>query len=135
MADITITAANVAGTSNSVARLVQAGETMTQGKACYLKSSDQKYWLADANAEATAEVIGVALTPAAADGYFYLQTSGNLIAGGTVAVGQTYVLSETAGGIAVESDIGTGVYVTIIGIGISTTQIALDIQISGITHA
>ena len=66
----------------------------------------------------------------------YLKLEGGTInPGATVAVGQTYVVSATAGGIALESDIGSGVFMSLIGIGISTSQIKLASLNTATAHA
>ena len=52
--------------------------------------------------------------------------------------GQTYVLSVNQGNIAPVSDLATGLYVTSLGIAVSSTQLqntSGGIQASGITHA
>jgi hypothetical protein len=132
MADLTITAANVAlgGTGVSFEK-VQVGEAITQGEPVYKLASDSKYYLADADAEATAEAKGMALTPAAADGYILIQKSGSYNPGATVTVGETYCVSTNAGGVAPIGDLTTGDYVTILGTATATDAILLKISISG----
>lgn len=118
MANLSITAANVAIASLSQVRVVQVGESVTQGQALYLKASDGKYWKADANASAaTAAARGIALSPASTDGYVVLHDRpGDFVnLGATLTAGETYVVSATAGAICPIADLTTGDYVTILG--------------------
>jgi hypothetical protein len=136
MADLSITAANVGATSSSVTSLVQVGETVTQGQPGYRKALDGLYYKADANASsATAEALGVFLTGASTNGYALFCTSGSYLAGATLTVGETYVVSATAGGIAPVADVTTGWYVTILGVASSSSTLALGIFRSGTARA
>ena len=127
MADITVTAANVAATSNTVTSLVQVGESVTQAQPLYLYTTDNKYYKADADVLATSKAAGIALTPASTDGYVLMATDGLVNLGATLTVGQVYVASTTAGGIAPYSDLATGDYVTLLGV--ATTAALLDLQL------
>jgi len=136
MADLSITAANVGVTSGAVIELVQVGESVTQGQPAYKKALDGLYYKADANASsATAAALGVFLTPASTSGYALIVKSGSYLAGATLTVGETYVVSATAGGIAPLSDVTTGWYVTILGVASSASTLALDIVRSGTARA
>lgn len=136
MADLSITAANVGVTSNTVFELVQVGESVTQGQPAYKKALDGLYYKADANASsATAAALGVFLSPASTNGYALIAKSGSILAGATLVVGETYVVSATAGGIAPLADVTTGWYVTILGVASSATTLALDIVRSGTARA
>jgi hypothetical protein len=136
MADLSVTAANVGVTSSAVVELVQVGETVTQGQPGYKKALDGLYYKADANASsATAAALGVFITGASTNGYALLCKSGSYLAGATLTVGETYVVSATAGGIAPLADVTTGWYVTILGVASSATTLALDIVRSGTARA
>lgn len=134
MADLSQTAANVAIAGAGVStRVVQVGEAVTQGQPGYLNSSDVKYYQADADASAaTANVAGVFLTPAAADGYAVIATLGPINVGATLTVGESYYVSDTKGGIKPSSDLATDDYVTLLGIATSTSTLELSIQVSGV---
>lgn len=124
MADISITAANVLAGSDAKKRRVTAGATVTAGAALYRDPADGEYKLADADAEATAGCDGIALT-GGADGQPIIvavpSLGGTINLGATLAVGQTYVVSTTAGGIAPISDMATGDFTSIIGVATSTS--------------
>lgn len=136
MANLSQTAANVAiGSAITRTRVVQAGETIAQGQPVYLKTSDSKYWKADANASAdTAKAVGIALTPASANGYLVIQEgSGGLInLGATLTVGETYVVSATAGAIAPIGDLTTGDYPCILGVATTTALIQTVYAYTGV---
>ena len=137
MADLTITAANVVPGTGAKKRTGTAGTTITAGQTVYLDATDNKYKLYDADS-ATAAVralAGIALNGAANGQPLTVQYEGNITIGATVAAGVIYVGSDTAGGIMPAADIETGDYVTVIGVGISTTQIKLAFIESGVAAA
>jgi len=127
MADITVTAANVKVVSGAVKRTENAGATITAGQAVYLDSST-KWALCDADTEATAACDGIALH-ASLDGQpLTVMSGGTLNLGATLTVGEPYVVSTTAGGIAPESDLASGDFVTYLGTALTTANIALKID-------
>lgn len=135
MADISITAANVLPGSNARTENGTLGATFTQGQVAYLDTSDGKYKLAD-NDNATAAVRrprGIVLNAGSNGQPGTIQTSGDITIGGTLTPGTVYVLSSTPGGIAPQADLASGDDVVILGVAKSTTVLALDIQISGVT--
>lgn len=137
MADLAQTAASVHAHSGASIRLVQAGESITPGQPVYKLAADGKYYKAVATSEAPAVAEGIALGYAPADtNWFPLLYDGDIDLGATLAIGQTYVVSaNAAGAIALESDLGTGEYVTILGVATAADKLALKIQATGITHA
>lgn len=130
MADLTITGANVLPKQNAKPEQGIAGEAVAAaGKSLYFDPVTLTYKLADANVGSPG---GVARTPthismgAAAVGQpFSVCRRGRVAIGATVAVGTFYVQSATAGGICPLADLATGHTVTIIGYGVSTTEIEL----------
>jgi hypothetical protein len=126
MVDISITAANVLPGTNARRVTGTAGATITQGKAVYLDTTDNKYKLADANASAaTAAAAGIALTSGADGQPIDVQYGGRITIGGTAVAGTTYIVSGTAGGVAPDADGASGWYKTVLGVGISATQIEM----------
>lgn len=130
MADLTITAANVVpGTG---ARIVQgtAGATITAGQVVYKDASDSdKYKLADCDS-ATAAVrgaVGIALNGASAGQPVSVIVGGQVTIGATIAAGVAYYLSATPGGICPVADLGSGDYPLILGMGVSTTVLDVDL--------
>jgi hypothetical protein len=129
MADLSITAANVVAGSGATKESGVAGATITAGQAVYKDASDGgKFKLAD-NDSATAAVrsfYGIALHGASSGQPLTVLKEGPITIGATVAVGTVYMTSSTAGGIAPVADAATGDYVTVIGIGTSTTVIEVQ---------
>lgn len=136
MADITITAANcLRGSGAIVNRAYDAGATVTAGQAVYLDTavSPPTWKLADCDDTAAKAVVGgIALHAASAGQPLAVQTGGRITIGGTVTVGEIYVLSGTAGGIAPEGDLATGDYVSKIGVGVTAAIIEMAIHNSGV---
>lgn len=129
MADLSITAANVKikGVDTAL-RVVQFGETMTAGQSTYLKTSDSKYWKADANVSLeAASARGVVITGAAGDAYGVIAESGPVDVGATLTVGVPYIVSTTAGGIAPASDFAgyTGSFLQHLGYATATGTLIL----------
>lgn len=134
MANLTQTAADV-GVVDSATRVatVQAGEAITQGQPVYLLSN--KYYRADASTAAEAAATGIAISPAATDGYFLVASSGKVDVGATLTVGETYYVSDTAGAIMPSADVSVGEYVTILGIATAAGELELNINASGVARA
>ena len=136
MADVTVTAANVARVtgSSTFGNDTQidngfAGAAITAGQSVY-KDSAGLYQLTDANLSAAAGVaVGIALNSAPASGQpIAVAIGGTLNPGFTVTVGTIYVPSATAGGIAPSADLVTGWRTAIIGLGITSTNLKLVID-------
>lgn len=134
MANLTITAANVVKGDDAQTKDGLAGATITAGQVVYLNPTTKRWGLADNNSATAAErvAVGIALNGASAGQPLEVQTSGKITIGATVVVGTIYTLSDTAGAIAPAADLATGEYVTTLGVGISATQIALDVGNSGV---
>lgn len=129
MADLTVTAASVIAGSNAKTVAGTFGATITAGKAVYQDTSDNKWKLADANLSAAAAVLGGIALNGGSDGQpALIQTGGNINPGATVVVGTIYVLSATAGGICPAADLVSGMYTNIVGIGTTSSNIAMQVQ-------
>ena len=137
MADLSITAANVAGGADAVNRQGIAGATITAGQALYQDSADSyKLKPARANAVATDLVVGIALHGAANNQPITYQSAGNINLGATLAVGQVYVLSAAAaGGIAPNADLLTGNFVSVLGVATSASNLIVNITNSSTAKA
>lgn len=139
MGDITVTAASALKSARGITEEGIAGATITAGQPLYADASASGTLKpADALTAAKAAVVGIALNGAGTgQPVEYLVSDPDYVAGGTVAVGQVYVVSATGGGIALESDITSTQFVTVIGIGKTATTIALacDPRFRGPAHA
>lgn len=133
MADLSITAANVVAGSGAKKTTGTAGASVTAGQVVYLDSATNTYKLADTDS-ATAAVrspAGIALHAASANQPLTVLTTGPITIGATVAVGDVYYLSGTAGGLAPAADVAAGDYPCIIGICTSTTVLDVKIHEAG----
>ena len=135
MADITITPASVVQSTSAFAETGTFGETVTAGQAVYKKAADGKFWLAQCDDAAMDDCYGIALNGGSANQPATIQIRGNITIGGTVAVGTVYALSAVFGGICPIADIVSTNYVTLIGVGISTTVIQMALLTTGIAKA
>ena len=142
--DLTINAGNVNGviTGNQYVQGV-SGSSFTAGQVLYQNSSTGLWAPAQSNSASlnsgtTNCCVALSSCPGAGQP-FQGWKSGTLYTGNTNMVqGQTYVLSVNQGNIAPVSDLATGLYVTSLGIAVSSTQLqntSGGIQATGITHA
>lgn len=134
MADLTITAANVASTSG-VQETGIAGATITAGQVVYADSTTGRYLLADNNSATAAAKLprGIALHAASSGQPMTILKSGTLTVGGTMTAGVAYYLSDTPGGICPVADLASGETSVLLGISSSTTVLKLSILASGVT--
>jgi hypothetical protein len=138
MAALTQTAANVVSGSGTVRKTTGvAGGTITAGMPVYKDLTDtSKLKAARANAAVTAVCAGIALTGSASGQPIVYQSTGNINLGATLAVGETYVVSDAvAGQIVPIGDLGSGDFVCILGVATSTSILALDIHVAGVAKA
>lgn len=145
MADLSITTTQViATTTNRGTHILHgtAGEAITQGQSVYLKSTDNKLYKADADdSAATAAAVGIAVSAAGvANQQVSYQKSGTIVIGAAASItaGETYFVSDTAGGIKPAADLGAGDYVTYLGVGDASNGIVMPDAgpvASGTAHA
>ena len=135
MADLVITATNVVAGEGAEIVNGAFGATVTAGQLVYRDEADgDKFKLYDADSATAAarELFGVALNSGSTNQRASIQRGGTISIGATVAVGRIYVGSDTPGGIAPSVDLDAGDFVSIVGIGISVSQIRLAINNSGV---
>lgn len=122
MADISITAASVVAASSGRTKQVTAGGTVTRGMPVYKDTSDNnEYKACDANAQASSICDGIALNDAADGQPLTVCEEGNITYNAVLTKGEIYCVSENAGGICPEADVGSGEYMTVLGVATSTT--------------
>jgi hypothetical protein len=134
MTDLVITAASVVKGTGAKTIPGILGGTVTAGQAVYRDATSKKFLVSDSDS-ATAgvrELVGIALNGGAINQPVVVQTEGPITIGATVVVGTVYVNSDTPGGIMPAADLEAGDYVSVVGIGISATQIELGILNSGV---
>ncbi|HYD66173.1 hypothetical protein [Azospirillum sp.] len=127
MTDIVITAANVVASPSATRVHGTAGETIAQGKLCYLDPTSRKWMLADSNSATAAARQGshVALNAASLNQPITLG-KGKITIGATLTPGLAYYGSDTPGGICPIADVGSGEYVNLVGLADSAS--VLDVQ-------
>lgn len=116
---------------------VTAGGTITAGMPVYKDTADSdKHKAARANVLATSQVAGIALNGASNGQPLVIQTRGDINLGATLAVGETYCLSDAvAGQIIPHSDYGAGDFACIIGTAESASILELNIHSPGVARA
>lgn len=133
MPTLTITPVNVAIIDqNSNQPSVQAGETIQQGDAYYLE--DGKAFVADNVNRESAEVAGIAVTPANTDEYFLSLNSGRIKPGSTsMTVGTLYYLG-VEGDIIEEGDLAPSAYITPLYRAETASIAQIELTATGIQH-
>lgn len=128
MADLSQTATSVFGYGEQLPGTL--GGSVTAGMPVRRQSGGT--WIASTNASAAgSQVDGIALTGGASGQPFTYQKAGNINLGATLAAGVIYVLSAS-GAISAVNDVASGDYVTVLGIGISTSLMKMGIVVSGV---
>jgi hypothetical protein len=130
MADLVLTPSAIIAGSNSAQEHGTAGETITAGKAVYKSATTKKWMLADSNSATAAarQAGGIALNGASDGQPITVHKSGDLTVGAVLTAGEAIYLSDTPGGLCPLADVGAGEYVCLIGLGKSTTVLAVDMQ-------
>ncbi len=136
MADLVVTAASVVEGDGATTITGRAGVAITAGQAVYKDSTTGKYVLADSDSATVAakRAAGIALNGAALNQPIKVLIAGPVTMGATLTAGATYFLSNTAGGICPDADVGTGENVCLIGVAASATVLNVDIQNPGVTR-
>ena len=133
MADVTQTPASVVLGTDAVTSTGTAGATIVAGDVLYKDLTDGgELKLTDADAALTAVIAGIAVSGAADKQLVSYQHGGPINPGGALVKGTIYVASVTPGNIAPQADLVSGDFVSILGVAISTTEIQLKINNSGI---
>jgi hypothetical protein len=135
MADLVITAANVAAGTGARTTTGTAGATITAGQVVYQDPADNKYKPSDCNGASAAirSVAGIALNGASAGQPLTILLSGPLTPGATLTPGVAYYLSANPGGICPVADLIAGCYPTILGIATSATALDVLVHPAGVS--
>lgn len=133
MADLTVTAANVAKGTGAQTMTGTAGATITAGQPVYADpNASFTIKPAQATSQNAAKAVGIALHAALSGQPITYITQGQLTSGATNTVGIIYAVSATAGGIAPNADLVSTNYVTVLGIAISASIIDVLIHIGNV---
>lgn len=137
MADLVQTDTSVVKGANALEETrYDFGETCLAGDQVYLHT-DSKWYKAlnDTAAHAGQGGWGAALNGGAINQAARVQTGGRINPGATVAVGQIYCVSPNAGKWAPYADVASTKFVTISGIGVTTSLIEIIGEVTGIQKA
>jgi hypothetical protein len=136
MADVSITAANVAGGGGQI---YKTSVSVTAGQVVYVVASTGLLALASAASTlALSQCVGIALNGGAANQPIDVQASGVITVGGTLIRGNIYCVSiNNAGGICPITDLtsagaNSGNFLSILGYAISTTQLEIGLNNTGV---
>lgn len=133
MADVVVTAANVLPDTTTQTLDGILGYTATAGETVYQDTADGKFKAADANASAaTATVKGILLNGGSNGQPCKVAIANSFNPGFTVTVGAIYVQSANPGKIAPAADLLTGMFTTIIGVGLTASSLKLLCVNSGV---
>jgi hypothetical protein len=135
MTDLAITQTNVVPVSPYALQQYPAGTYITAGQVVYPASGQAVLAKADSSVHATA--LGIAMNGGSSGQIINILTrTGDVCTiGATVVAGvQYYVSRNNFGGIMTDADFMTNDYVTPLCYGISTTQVKMNIQATGIQH-
>ncbi len=131
MSDLSITAANVLKVSGTT-KQGTAGAGINAGQALYKDAAAGTIKLGDSDGAAgLRECVGLALNSPASGQPVAFISEGVISVGAVLTAGKVYVLSDTPGGIMPVEDLETGDYVTIVGVALSTSQLAVKIWNTG----
>lgn len=128
MANVSITAANVKKTATTKSRAATLGATGTAGQAIYIDetATPQNVKLAQSDGTAAEAVgAGILLNGGAADQPCEYAYEGDIDIGGTLVIGETYVISTTAGSICPIGDLVSTNRPCILGVAITTGRLKL----------
>ena len=129
MADVTVTAAEVLPRTDPKTiydKSLLLGAVGTAGQSVYLDSTTSTFKLADANASVlTAAAKGVLMVGGAIGQPAIVAIGGSIDPGFTVTVGEFYIVSATAGGIAPIADKATGMVPHLLFVGITASSVTI----------
>lgn len=135
MADLSITAGSVLPGAGVVTEDGVSGAAITAGMACY-RDTDGSYKISDSDS-ATAlvrSVRGIALNTASPGQPLRIQRSGEITIGATVVANTQYYLSNNPGLLCPLADVGTGEFMTTIGLAKSTSVLVLNVASTGVAN-
>lgn len=133
-ADYTVTAANVLTSNVRYLKHGTAAATITAGQSL-AKDSTGNLILCDANSATalTRVFVGIAVNGAlSGQPVNYVDSDPSFAPGFTIAAGAIVIVSGTAGSLAPAADAATGIYVTVVGVGIGGNKIKMNITAAGV---
>lgn len=127
-----ITVGTVSHGSNADLDFGPCSAALSAGDVLYESGTDML--AADADASASAVVKGIAVVDAAAgSSVLYIKSGDIVFTGSPLTTGTEYYLGTTAGTIVPKGDLGSGDYVTLLGIATDANTLRVGIVPYGIT--
>lgn len=111
--------------------ILKSGDALDAGMAVY-RASDERYFPAQSDTQEHAAAKYIVLVGCtAADKYFAaVKVPATIGIGAVLALGETYIVSDTPGAIKPIGDAGTGEWVTILGFGKAADEFAINFSYS-----
>lgn len=134
MVDLVITASDVDNISGSQ-RTAEAGVAIAAGQVVYIDSSNLVQLCEKDQTAVEAAAVGFALNAAGIGQPVTYQVGGVIDLGVVLTTGAVYVVGAGPGGIAPVADIVSTNFVTILGIAISSTNLQIGVNPSGVAAA
>lgn len=137
MAVLTITPANVLKSAQGLTAAGIAGATITAGQTLYKDVADgNKLKPAASNSAASSDVVGIAQHGASTgQPISYVYEDPAFVTGGTMAPGEVYTTSATAGAINPVADLASGHRTAVLFVATTTTTAVLKIVKGGAARA
>lgn len=132
MADLVQTPANVVSGTGATTQRKTAAVAISAGAAVYVNGSNQLDLCENDQTATEAACAGIALNDAAAGQPVVYQTSGRLNVGATLTAGEVYVVGAAPGAIAPVADVIATEFMTVLGVGVSTSEIEMGLLASGV---
>jgi hypothetical protein len=135
MAAITITPGNVSLVSGSYQNGT-AGATITAGMPIYKDSADSDKLKPSQQDTAThSQCDGIAVNSAASgQPVSFVGDEAVVGYGAILTAGEVYSVGAAAGGICPHGDLGTGEFSTVLGVAVTTSNLKIKINESGVAH-
>lgn len=116
-------------------RIGICGEALSAGRALYYSSSDGRYYRTEADATGKDVIAGVAANSGATGQPIVIQTRGDLEAGFATDAGQVYVIGNTPGIIIPAASQSSSTKLSVVGYGLGSGKIRLDLNATRIVKA
>jgi len=134
MVDVVITASDVDKVSGSQ-RTNEAGIAITAGQTVYLDAAGLVQLCQNDLTAVEGACVGISLNDAGVGQPCTYQVSGVIDLGSVLAAGVQYIVGAAAGAVAPVADIASTEFLTSLGVGISTTELQIGINQSGVAAA
>jgi hypothetical protein len=135
-ADLSVTAANVAASSTAKLGRGICGATITTGQPVYLDSSNSsRVTASDSDTAPASKIVGIALGGCSSgQEVSYAREDSDFAPGATTTAGLVYVVSASTGAIAPYTDLASGKYTAVVGVGKAGNKLVLKPFAAGVAR-